>query len=210
MTDRIVNLKDEAGNLIYPVGLAPSGTVTTSMLNDSSVTTAKVADDAVTTAKIADDAVTAAKLASDAVSAANIADSAVTNAKIASGAIDASKIAPLGGAYSLVAASSVAVASGADFTTATVTVAGDYRISGTLWVAPGTGMNTYAAIGIKVNSGNTLTINQTKISGDYDQKCLHVDYIATLNANDVVHLINAQSDAMEANNISLIVSRWLG
>lgn len=92
MSDRIVNLKDEAGNICYPVGLAPANTVTTSMINDSSVTSAKLASNAVVTSKIADNAVTAAKLSSNTVATANIQDSAVTSAKLASSSVTGSKV----------------------------------------------------------------------------------------------------------------------
>lgn len=63
MADRIVTLRDNSNNTVYPVGLAPAGSVTTSMYNDASVTTPKLADGSVTTAKLANNSVTSDKLA---------------------------------------------------------------------------------------------------------------------------------------------------
>lgn len=111
MTDRIVTLRDNSNNTVYPVGFAPAGAVTTSMYTDASITTPKLADGSVTTSKLAnnsvttdkispgaivdgiqassitseklaDESVTSAKLASDAVTTAKIADSAITDGKI--------------------------------------------------------------------------------------------------------------------------------
>lgn len=63
MTDRIVTLRDNSNNKVYPVGFAPAGAVTTSMYTDASITTPKLADGSVTTSKLANNSVTADKLA---------------------------------------------------------------------------------------------------------------------------------------------------
>lgn len=72
MTDRIVTLRDNSNNTVYPVGFAPAGAVTTSMYTDASITTPKLADSSVTTSKLANNSVTADKLAPGAITVDNI------------------------------------------------------------------------------------------------------------------------------------------
>lgn len=72
MTDRIVTLRDNSNNKVYPVGFAPAGAVTTSMYTDASITTPKLADGSVTTSKLANNSVTADKLAPGAFSVDDI------------------------------------------------------------------------------------------------------------------------------------------
>lgn len=72
MTDRIVTLRDNSNNKVYPVGFAPAGAVTTSMYTDASITTPKLADGSVTTSKLANNSVTADKLAPGAISVDDI------------------------------------------------------------------------------------------------------------------------------------------
>jgi microcystin-dependent protein len=59
-----------------------SGTVSTTMLADSSVTSAKIANGAIATVDIADGAVTSAKIADGAIATLELADASVTYAKI--------------------------------------------------------------------------------------------------------------------------------
>lgn len=72
MTDRIVTLRDNSNNKVYPVGFAPAGAVTTSMYTDASITTPKLADGSVTTSKLANNSVTADKLAPGAITVDDI------------------------------------------------------------------------------------------------------------------------------------------
>lgn len=72
MTDRIVTLRDNSNNKVYPVGFAPAGAVTTSMYTDASITTPKLADSSVTTSKLANNSVTADKLAPGAITVDDI------------------------------------------------------------------------------------------------------------------------------------------
>lgn len=72
MTDRIVTLRDNSNNKVYPVGFAPAGAVTTSMYTDASITTPKLANGSVTTSKLANNSVTADKLAPGAITVDDI------------------------------------------------------------------------------------------------------------------------------------------
>ena len=112
MADRIVQLKDKAGDNIYPIAGNPAAPVASSTtlgmvkvgtsmeidansnlnVNENGVTTGKIADGAVATAKIADSAVTSAKIADGTIAAADLASNSVTNAKIASGAVSSDKL----------------------------------------------------------------------------------------------------------------------
>ena len=195
MADRIVNLRDENNNIIYPVGVAPTGTVNTTMLADSAVSTAKIADLAVTTAKLAANSVTTAKLAANSVTAATIADSAVT----------ANKIASLGGAY--VNAGNVA-AGKTPLTSLTVTQSGTYRITGSGWVAPGSATESYFAISILVN-GVEITRCQVQVQTNSHQSSVVADCIATVNAGDTITMLSIQR-SYNFHNVWLIAQRWLG
>lgn len=198
MADRIVNLRDEDNNIIYPVGVAPTGTVNTTMLADSAVSTAKIADLAVTTAKLAANSVTTAKIASGAVTTATIADSAVT----------AGKIASLGGAY--INAGDVAAGTN-PLASITVTQSGTYRITGSGWVSPGLGITGqfYYAAAIQVN-GVEISRCQIQVRGDSHQSSVVVDCIATVNAGDTITMRSVQSSDYNLNNVWLIAQRWLG
>lgn len=93
MTDRIVTLRDNSNNKVYPVGFAPAGAVTTSMYTDASITTPKLADGSVTTSKLANNSVTADKLAPGAVGIDDISDGTITSVKLADGSITSAKLA---------------------------------------------------------------------------------------------------------------------
>ena len=92
MADRIVQLKDKAGDNIYPIAGNPAAPVAssttlgmvkvgTSMKIDAN-SNLNVNENGVTTGKIADGAVTSAKLADGTVTTAKIANGAVTSAKL--------------------------------------------------------------------------------------------------------------------------------
>lgn len=93
MADKLVQLKDKAGNHIFPIakGLAELS-VGTSNIKNQAVTSAKIADTAIATGKLADGAVTTGKLADNSVTSGKIADGAVTANDLASNAVTTAKI----------------------------------------------------------------------------------------------------------------------
>jgi hypothetical protein len=92
------------------------GTIATAQIDDAAISTAKLSNNAVTTAKISNLNVTEAKLAASAVTADKIAQSTITQAKLATNSVGPDQLISTG-------------VTAAEYTTATITVDADGRIT---------------------------------------------------------------------------------
>jgi len=136
-TDKGIKILYSNGTEIFPVDLSTlSGTVATASIANLAVTSAKLASFAVTEARLASYAVTASRLATNAVTAIKIAQSTITQSKLATGSV---------GSDQLIATA----VTPATYTSATITVDADGRITGASSGSAGAGMGilTYASTG---------------------------------------------------------------
>jgi hypothetical protein len=117
-TDKGIKILYSNGTEIFPVDLTTlSGTIASAQIADLAITSGKLASFAVTSARLASFAVTTTRLATNAVTAIKITQSTITQSKLATGSV---------GADQLIA---TAVTPGT-YTSATVTVDADGRITG--------------------------------------------------------------------------------
>jgi len=137
-TDKGIKILYSNGTEIFPVDISTlSGTVASAQIANLAVTSAKLASFAVTEARLASFAVTTAKLASYAVTTAKLATNAVTAIKITQSTITQSKLAANSvGANQLISTGVTA----ASYTSASITVDADGRITAASSGSAGAGM----------------------------------------------------------------------
>jgi hypothetical protein len=127
-TDKGIKILYSNGTEIFPADLSTlSGTVASASIADLAVTSGKLASFAVTSARLASFAVTTVKLATNAVTAIKITQSTITQSKLASGSVGSDQLI------------NTAVTP-ATYTSATITVDADGRITGASSGSAGAGM----------------------------------------------------------------------
>jgi hypothetical protein len=138
-TDKGIKILYSNGTEIFPVDITTlSGTVASAQIADLAITSTKLASFAVTSARLASFAVTTTRLATNAVTAIKITQSTITQSKLATGSVGADQLI------------NTAVTPGT-YTTATITVDADGRItgasSGAAPVSAGMGIPTRFTVG---------------------------------------------------------------
>jgi len=140
-TDKSIKILFADGTNINTVDLDTlSGQIATAQLENLAVTSAKLASFAVTEARLASYAVTASRLATNAVTAIKIAQSTITQSKLAANSVGASQL--------------IATAvTPATYTSATITVDADGRITGASSGSAGAGMGIPTRYSVGPTSG---------------------------------------------------------
>ena len=148
-TDKGIKILYSNGTEIFPADLSTlSGTVASASIADLAVTSGKLASFAVTSARLASFAVTTVKLATNAVTAIKITQSTITQSKLASNSVGSDQLI------------NTAVTP-ATYTSATITVDADGRITGASSGAAGGlgGQTAYTTAGsgtFTIPSGKTV------------------------------------------------------
>jgi hypothetical protein len=127
-TDKAIKILYSDGTNINAVDITTlSGTVASAQIADLAVTSAKLASFAVTSARLASFAVTTAKLATNAVTAIKITQSTITQSKLAANSVGANQLISTG-------------VTAASYTSASITVDADGRITAASSGSAGAGM----------------------------------------------------------------------
>jgi hypothetical protein len=124
-----------------------TGTIATAQIDNLAITEAKLASFAVTSARVASFAVTTNKLATNAVTAVKIAQSTITQSKLAANSVGSNQLISTG-------------VTAATYTSATITVDADGRITGASSGSAGAGMGIPALYAVGPTSG-TYTASPT-------------------------------------------------
>jgi hypothetical protein len=145
-TDKGIKILYSNGTEIYPVDLSTlSGTVATASIADLAVTSSKLASFAVTEARLASFAVTSSRLATNAVTAIKIAQSTITQSKLAANSVGSDQLISTG-------------VTAASYTSASITVDADGRITSASSGSAGAGMGIPVLYSVGPASG-TYTAN---------------------------------------------------
>jgi hypothetical protein len=140
-TDKGIKILYSNGTEIFPVDLTTlSGTIASAQIADLAITSGKLASFAVTSARLASFAVTTTRLATNAVTAIKITQSTITQSKLASNSV---------GSDQLIATA----VTPATYTSATITVDADGRITGASSGTAGAGMGIPTLYAVGPTSG---------------------------------------------------------
>ena len=152
-TDKGIKILFADGTNINAVDLSTlSGTIATAQIADLAVTSAKLASFAVTSARLASFAVTTSRLDTSAVTGIKIAQSTITQAKLAANSVGSSQLISTG----VVAAS---------YTSASITVDADGRITSASSGSAGAGMGIPTRMSVGPTSGtHTASPNTNRMA----------------------------------------------
>jgi hypothetical protein len=164
-TDKAIKILYSDGTNINAVDITTlSGTVASAQIANLAVTSSKLASFAVTAARVASFAVTSAKLASFAVTTAKLATNAVTAIKIAQSTITQAKLAANSVGSNQLISTAVTPAT---YTSATITVDADGRITSASSGSAGAGMGIPTLMALGPTSGTFTAGPSTNRLGVY-------------------------------------------